>query len=131
MFGEFVIGNGEPAVLQKVPQMLGAGPFIARRVDRIEADESSRQFDGVEGIVHGFIYPRSVAGRPIQPVIDHHLRYPAPALSGPDSRTVSHGAMRVRPDRPDPRILLPAVYIMTIVKLVETRRNEDGQRWTR
>lgn len=75
MFGEFVIGNGEPTVLQKASQVLGAGPFISRRVGRIEADEGSRQFDRVEGIVYAVIYPRSVDGRPIQPILDHHLRY--------------------------------------------------------
>ena len=30
--------------------MLGAGPLVARRVNRVEADQGSRQLDRVEGI---------------------------------------------------------------------------------
>ncbi len=75
MFREFVIGNRESSVFQETIQVLRTGPFIARPVERIKADEGSRQFDRVEGIVYAVIYPRSVDGRPIQPILDHHLRY--------------------------------------------------------
>jgi len=46
--------------------VLRIGPFIARRDDRIRADEGSRQFDTVESVIHELIRLRSICGdRPV------------------------------------------------------------------